>query len=201
MVRLLCRDIDPLSRSHSETLRNEEVCDLPGARGLEDLPEGEVGEGGHGTDGEVVEELAPDLLPDLQTGLAGQPVLAEERAELAHPVSLPRLHLPHPGGEVGVGPDVAGALNIGPLGSQTSQHSGLPHQLGYELLVTQTILEGYEDRPLARSGVSQCGDNNLSPLSSPDGTSSWPRGRPAWCGLPCTGRRRCPLETPQPGCL
>ena len=141
MVRLLCGDIDPLSRSHRETLRNEKVCDLPGARGLEDLPEGEVGEGGHGTDGEVVEELAPDLLPDLQTGLAGQPVLAEERAELGHPVGLPRLHLSDPGGEVGVSSDVAGTLNIGSLGRQTSQHSRLPHQLGYQLLVTQTILE------------------------------------------------------------
>ena len=141
MVRLLCWDIDPLSSSHSETLRDEEVCDLPGAWGLEDLPEGEVGEGGHGADGEVVEELAPDLLPDLQTGLAGEAVLGEETAELSHSVSLPSLHLPHPGGEVGVSPDVAGALNIGSLGSETSQHSSVAHQLGYELLVPQTILK------------------------------------------------------------
>ena len=141
MVRLLCGDIDPLSRSHRETLRNEEVCDLPGARGLEDLPEREVGEGGHGADGQVVEELAPDLLPDLQTGLAGQPVLAEETAELSQPVSLPGLHLTHPGGEVGVSPDVAGTLHIGSLGSQTAQHGRLPHQLGYQLLVTETILK------------------------------------------------------------
>ena len=48
-------------------------------------------------------------------------------------------------------PDVTRALNIRPLGSQTSQHGFLPHQLGYELLVTETILERYEDRPLPRS--------------------------------------------------
>ena len=71
---------DPLSLSHLEALGDQEVSHLTGARGLKHLPEvtvirtrhdirqlrpeGEVGEGGHGADGQVVQQLAPDLLPD-----------------------------------------------------------------------------------------------------------------------------------------
>ena len=47
-------------------------------------PEREVGEGGHGADGEVVEQLAPDLLPDLPARLARQTVAREQGAQLLH---------------------------------------------------------------------------------------------------------------------
>ena len=47
-------------------------------------PEREVGEGGHGADGEVVEQLAPDLLADLPARLARQTVACEQGAQLLH---------------------------------------------------------------------------------------------------------------------
>ena len=39
------------------------------------LPEGQVREGGHGADRQVVQQLAPDLLLDLHAGLARQTVV------------------------------------------------------------------------------------------------------------------------------
>ena len=47
-------------------------------------PEREICEGGHGADGEVVEQLAPDLLPDLPALLARQTVAREQGAQLLH---------------------------------------------------------------------------------------------------------------------
>ena len=102
MVRLLAGDVDPLGSGYSQTLPHQQVGHVAGPGGLKHLPdrvpvmqiqnfslhycppEREVGEGGHGADGEVVEQLAPDLLADLPARLARQTVAREQGAQLLH---------------------------------------------------------------------------------------------------------------------
>ena len=104
--------------------------------------------------------------PDLGAGFTRQTMTAEELTELGHPLTLLPRHLPDPGGEGGVGADVTRALaschhtgpkihnvhlNVGALGGEPPQHPVLPHQLRYQLLVTQAILKGDEHRALRQN--------------------------------------------------
>ena len=88
-------------------------------------------------------------------------MVTEQPAQLPHSLTGLAPHLPDPGGQRGVGADVAWALttfhrhchtdddenvhlNVGSLGREAAQHPVLAHQLGYELLIAQAILEGNE---------------------------------------------------------
>ena len=53
-----------------------------------------------------------DTSPDLLTGLTRQPVTTEQPTQLGDPLTGLAPHLPHPGGQVSVGSDVARALTM-----------------------------------------------------------------------------------------
>ena len=65
---------------------------------------------------------ACDWSPDLRAGLTRQPVVTEQPAQLPHPLTGLAPHLPDPGGQRGVGADVARALTMIVIVRMMSMH-------------------------------------------------------------------------------
>merc|ERR1719400_760647 len=145
VVSLLSGDVNSLSSSHSQSLSHQKIANDSGPRSLKHLTKAQISEGGHGADSQVVEQLAPDLFPDLKTLLAGKVVSCEELTKLGHSCACLAVHLSNPGWQIGVRPDMPGALNVGSLGGEAAEDSSLAHHLFNKLLVAKAVLEGDED--------------------------------------------------------
>ena len=147
VVRLLLGNADPLGRGDLEALGHQEVGHLPRPRGLKHLPVVTVniwwplsaqtwvrGQSAWtwgwqpGYTAACTRSAScswswlwlsdDDTWPDLLTGLTRQPVVTEQPAQLGDPRTGLAPHLPHPGGQVSVGSDVARAL------TRCSAHDG-----------------------------------------------------------------------------
>ena len=130
MVSLIMRNGNPLCLSHSQPLSDKQISHNPGPWGLKHLSQRQVGQGGHGADSQIVQQLAPDLFLDLGAGLGRQAMVREQLAQLGHPLTICTIHLSYPGGQVGVGPDVPWAFNICTL-QKTYGVLILPYTIAY----------------------------------------------------------------------